>query len=516
MVKKHKGPPGKGLGYLKKSRDEIKGYAIEYGLDFFDTYFEFLDFEEMNIIAAYGGFPNRYPSWEFGMEYERLQKSYRHGLHTIYEMVINNDPCWAYLLESNNLVDQKIVMAHVFGHSDFFKNNASFSQTNRKMMDAMANHATKVRKYVDRYGIDTVESFIDLCRSISDLIDPHSVFIKRQADKPRFSLEVAKNGHPQIAQKIPAKEYMNGYINPKNVIDAKQGRLDAEFARQKQIEQKQDFPENPERDVMLFLIEHAPLEEWQREILWIMREEAYYFAPQAETKIMNEGWATYWHEKIMIEKCLTDSEIIDFADHHSGTVAARAGQINPYRLGWKLWKDIEDRWNKGKFGKEYEECENYSALASWDKKLGLGRDKIFEVRKIYNDISFVDEFFTEEFCLENNFFTYVFNKEGGVYEIADRNWKNIKRKLLFSLTNFGRPFICVKSGNFQNRSELLLQHRHEGIDLRQDFLQDTLENLRKIWGRTVHIETVAEGAKKLFSSKPILEESKKKKKKKKK
>ena len=139
-----------------------------------------LDFEEMNMVAAYGGFPNRYPHWKFGMEYERLNKSYAYGLHKIYEMVINNDPCYAYLLECNHLVDQKIVMAHVYGHCDFFKNNIWFSKTNRKMMDTMANHATKVRKYIDKYGLDAVESFIDVCLSIDDLIDHHSVFIERK------------------------------------------------------------------------------------------------------------------------------------------------------------------------------------------------------------------------------------------------------------------------------------------------------------------------------------------------
>jgi len=111
---------------LARLTEEIEVYAREYGLDFYETFFEVLDFEEMNMVAAYGGFPNRYPHWKFGMEYERLNKSYAYGLHKIYEMVINNDPCYAYLLECNHLVDQKIVMAHVYGHCDFFKNNIWF------------------------------------------------------------------------------------------------------------------------------------------------------------------------------------------------------------------------------------------------------------------------------------------------------------------------------------------------------------------------------------------------------
>lgn len=497
MVTKHKGPPGRGLGHLKYPKQQIESTAREEGLDFFDTDFEFLDYDEMNMVAAYGGFPNRYSHWSFGMEYERLKKSYRYGLYRIYEMVINNDPCYAYLLESNNDVDQKIVMAHVFGHCDFFKNNIAFAKTNRKMMDTMANHATKIRKFIDKYGMEAVESFIDKCKSVEHLIDSHEPFIKRREETKSLMLDGKEEQHP-IAKKIPAKDYMNGYVNPEEFLKAKQEQLDAEYNRQKQAKQKQSFPENPEKDVLLFLMEHAQLEEWQREILWIIREEAYYFAPQAETKIMNEGWATYWHQSIMM-RVMNDAEIIDFADHHSGTVATHPGQISPYKLGLQLWDDIKDRWNKGKFGKEYDDCDDYVIRKNWDKQLGLGKEKIFEVRKVCNDITFIDNFFTEEFCREHKYYTYAFNRETGFYEIVDRDWKTTKSKLLSRLTNFGGPFIFVNDGNFENRGELLLEHRHEGVDLRQDYAEDTLRNLAKIWGRPVHLVTTLEGKRKLIT-----------------
>jgi stage V sporulation protein R len=213
---------------------------------------------------------------------------------------------------------------------------------------------------------------------------------------------------------------------------------------------------------------------------------------------MNEGWATYWHEKIMTERALTDSEVIDFADHHSGTVAMHPGQINPYKLGFELWKDIEDRWNKGKFGPEYDQCEDWVTRRDWDRKVGLGREKIFETRRIHNDITFIDAFFNEEFCYEHKFFTYTFNQETGMYEIADRNWKSVKQKLLAGLTNFGQPLIYVSNGNFENRGELLLEHRHDGIDLRIDYAKDTLENLFKIWSRPVHLKTAVEGKEKIL------------------
>ncbi len=472
---------------LSRLHREIERYAHEYGLDFYETFFEVLDFEEMNMVAAYGGFPNRYPHWKFGMEYERLNKSYAYGLHKIYEMVINNDPCYAYLLECNHLVDQKIVMAHVYGHCDFFKNNIWFSKSNRKMMDSMANHATKIRKYIDKHGLDEVEGFIDICLSIDDLIDHHSVFIERKFKQQEFPEE------PIVIRKIASSEYMDDFINPREFMEQQRQKLEEERQRRKR------FPEEPQKDVLLFLTENAPLANWQRDILWMIREEAYYFAPQAQTKIMNEGWATYWHAKIMTERALNDAEVIDFADHHSGTVAAHPGQINPYRLGFELWKDIEDRWNKGKFGKDYDECDDYGAKCEWDLRLGAGREKIFETRRVHNDITFIDAFFTEEFCHQHKFFTYAFNPERGVYEITDRNWRSVKQKLLRSLTNFGQPFIYVNDGNFENRGELLLEHRHEGVDLRVDYAKDTLTNLHSVWSRPVHLRTIVEGKGKMFT-----------------
>jgi len=170
--------------HLRDMRRQIEVHARAYGLDFWDVVFEVLGFDEMNMVAAYGGFPNRYPHWRFGMEYERLAKGYEYGLSKIYEMVVNNDPSYAYLLESNMDVDQKLVMAHVFGHVDFFKNNYMFQPTNRKMMDQMANHATRVRRYQDRFGVEVVEEFVDRCLSIENLIDYHSPFVRSAASPP--------------------------------------------------------------------------------------------------------------------------------------------------------------------------------------------------------------------------------------------------------------------------------------------------------------------------------------------
>ena len=258
-------------------------------------------------------------------------------------------------------------------------------------------------------------------------------------------------------------------------------------------------PSEPQKDIFVFLLQNAPLEDWQPECSAIVRDEAYYFAPQGQTKIMNEGWASYWHSKILTERALKDSEIVDFCDHHAGVMAMQPGRINPYKIGVELYRDIEDRWNRGKFGKDYDDCDDLVAKARWDRKLGLGRQKIFEVRRVCNDITFIDEFLTEEFADRLKLYTYAFNRRTNQYEIADRDYRKVKEKLLFQLTNLGQPFVYVMDGNFQNKGELLLWHKHQGLDLDVRWSRETMRSLNEIWKRPVNVETEVDGQKKLFT-----------------
>ncbi len=460
--------------------------AAEYGLDFFPTVFELVSADQLNAIAAYGGFPTRYPHWRFGMEYERLSKGYHYGLQKIYELVINNDPCYAYLMNCNELVDQKLVMAHVYGHCDFFKNNQWFSHTNRKMMDEMANHGNRIRRYMDRFGVETVEEFIDVCLSIDDLIDIHSPHIVRRRESSKYDFGDEDRLTPQ-AGRFQAKGYMDSYINPAARLQAETERLQALANRQKH------FPAEPERDVMHFLLEHAPLQAWQVDILAILRDEAYYFAPQGQTKIMNEGWASYWHSTIMTRDCLSPSELVCYCDHHSGTLATSPNQLNPYKLGIELFRDIEDRWNRGRFGKAYEECDDLAARRQWDTQAGLGREKIFEVRRVHNDLTFIDSFLTLEFCREHKLFQFGYNQDTDYYEIESRAFPKIKQQLLANLTNMGRPQIAVRDGNYKNRGELFLEHQDSGVELNVAEARDTLVALHTLWTRPVHLETTLEG-----------------------
>ena len=219
------------------------------GLDFYETIFELIDYKQLNEIAAYGGFPTRYPHWRFGMDYERLAKSYTYGLSVIYEMVINNDPCYAYLLRANSLVSQKTVIAHVYAHCDFFKNNYWFSRTNRKMLDQMANHAAVIRRFIEDVGHDEVEDFIDCCLSLENLIDIYSPF--NSVSKKASPEDEEENYRLGPVRKLQSKKYMDSYINPKDFIDSQVKR------QEEQQQKKKNFPETPQRDVLKFLMEHA-------------------------------------------------------------------------------------------------------------------------------------------------------------------------------------------------------------------------------------------------------------------
>ena len=495
----------------------IQAKAREYGLDFYETIFEVLPFEVMNQIAAFQGFPVRYPHWRWGMEYEKLSKRDAYGLGRIYEMVINNDPCYAYLQESNAVTDQKLVMAHVYGHADFFKHNFWFSKTNRKMMDEMANHATRIRRHIDRLGQETVDHFIDACLSIEHLIDPHSQFMQRDEPRTRAGQkldpgrsldDIERTGSAAgfEPQKLPAKGYMDPFINPQHEME----RQKKEYEDRAKAA-KGRFPDRPTRDILQFLLRHAPLEPWQQDILAIIRDEAYYFAPQAMTKIMNEGWATYWHSKLMTSHFLQASEIVHYADQHSGVVHMEPGGFNPYKIGVEMFKDIERRWNMGQHGPAWERLDSVGAKERFDDKSMKGREKIFEVRRIYNDVAFIDEFLTPEFVEKHKMYQHKRDPHTGEVRIVSRDFERVKQTLLHHLTNRGEPFIYIVDANYLNRGELYLANQWTGLEVELALALPVLQNLRLLWGRPVHMHARVADEMWLFTCADVTKDIKKEK-----
>jgi stage V sporulation protein R len=426
----------------------IEKVARARGLDFFEVVFEMLDAKDVNAVAAYGGFPVRYPSWRFGMEYERLEKGYRYGLSKIYELVINNDPTYAYLVRTNSDMEQKLVMAHVYGHADFFKHNVWFQPTERHMLDLMANHGTRLRRSIDVHGQDKVEEFLDRALSLDNLVDPFLPL--------REHLQKKK---PEPERSSP--------------VDRARRSLEAMFdaAQSAAGDSSTAAPRLPTYDVMGFLAERADVASWQREILRMVRAEAYYFMPQRMTKIMNEGWASLWHSRILTGGVLEPSEIIDFADCHSGATAAGAGQLNPYKLGIELYRHAQEK----------------------------GLD-IFRLRRIHNDASFIDEVVDEEFATQNELFVFGKNSRTGRTEVLDRSWLQVKEKLLQELAWGGLPQVELVEDDFEGRGELLLVHHHDGRDLQLAHAGETLKSLALLWQRPVHLATLEESQGRRLSS----------------
>jgi len=429
---------------LREEVRRIEAVARGRGLDFNEIVFEMVDARDVNALAAYGGFPVRYPSWRFGMDYERLEKGHKYGLSKIYELVINNDPPYAYLVRTNSDMEQKLVIAHVCGHADFFKNNVWFQPTERKMLDRMAEHATRVRESIDRLGQDTVEVFLDRVLSLDNLVDPFLPL--RELMQVRRG-EALRSGPIERARRSLDLVMAGGERNTAPAPSA--------GAR----------PSLPTYDVLGFVLERCELEEWQREIVRLVRAEAYYFLPQRMTKVMNEGWASLWHSRILTGGVLAPSEVVDFADCHSGATASAPGQLNPYKLGIELWRQAEER----------------------------GLD-LFRLRRTHNDASFLDELADEEFAEKSGLFVYGRNSRTGRTEVLERDWRAVKEKLLQEFSWAGLPRIELADDNHEGRGELVLQHQHDGRDLELAAAGETLKTLAQLWKKPVHLFTLEEGA----------------------
>ena len=448
------------LEVIEKTYSQIRANK----LDPYTTLFEMVDYKQLNEIAAFGGFPTRYPHWRWGMEFDRISKSHAHGLSKIYEMVINNDPCYAYLLDSNSISTHKTVIAHVYAHSDFFKNNLWFNNTPKKMLNQIANNAAYIKKIIDDFGYQEVESFIDTCLSLEDLIDVN----RYEYSQPNINFLNEENNFTKKA--LNNKAYLDNYI----ITNSKNSNL---------IATNIATLNEPIDDVLEFLTHHAPLKDWQRNVLSIIRQESYYFLPQKQTKILNEGWATYWHSEMMTKIMPLDaSEIIEYCDQYSSIIQNNHQQINPYRLGLQLLRYIKRKWDKGQHGSKYSSCDDYIKKKRWDNKDNKGKEKIFEVRKIYNDITFLDAFIDDDFCVEHDI--YITDKNTKVYQAS-----KVKKSLLDSLTNIGNPIIRVNNINHNSKGELFLVHDYRGKNLRKDYAIETIKNIYKIWTKPVYLQT---------------------------
>ena len=472
------------LGLIPQIKDECK----EFGLDTYPTVVQMLTYDEISEVAAYGGFPVRFPHWKWGMEYEELQRGYEHGMHRIFEMVINTNPCYIYCLDSNTVVDNVTVIAHALGHNDFFKNNIYFAPTSDNALNQLANHGTRIRRYMARWGKEKVQNFIDNVLRIETLIDPHAAWERKVYHDPVIH-DTRKYIHPARLPVKDGHEHMEPYINPDEWRREQNERIE----RQYRAEELEIFAE-PTRDVMKFIRDHANLKPWQSDIVAMIYEEAMYFAPQRTTKMLNEGWASYVDHNIMAKRMLCglgqdrhDCGIVEYAIHKMGVLGGKYS-MNPYKLGFTIFSDIEERWDKGRFGREYEDCDDARQREDWDTHTGLGHEKVLEVRKFYNDFTVLAEFFTDEFCTKYEFFEWK-KYPNGEYRIECRDPKRIRKKLIRRHLNGGLPEIKLVDPNHRNLNYLFLQHIWDGRPLLPGYAHAVLQSLCFLWGKPVILAT---------------------------
>lgn len=460
------------LKILADALSVISAKAKEFGLDFYDMFFEICPAEIIYTFGAYG-MPTRFSHWTFGKAYHKMKTQYDYNLGRIYEMVINSDPCYAFLLEGNSIIQNKLVMAHVLAHCDFFKNNAYFQNTSRDMVESMAAAAERFREYEFKHGRAAVESFIDAALSVQEHIEPR--VIVKKGEEARISRE--KDDQSRRRRQKAETPY-------DDLWDLEHGRQEESAAGDK----AKKFPPEPEKDLMLFIAQNSKtLEDWQRDIVSVLRQEMLYFWPQLETKIMNEGWATYWHLRIMREINLNEMETIEFAKMHSGIMQTSRTQINPYNVGLKIFEDIEKRWDHP----TAEEKERYGRPG------GEGKQKIFEVRATENDISFLRNYLTKDLVEELDL--YLYKRIGHEWKIVEKDWEKVRDGLVVALTNGGYPYITVQDGDYNRHGELYLKHHYEGVELDVYYIEKTMPYLHTLWGRPVHLETVLDNKPVLFS-----------------
>jgi stage V sporulation protein R len=436
---------------LEEAMERIWEIALRRGLDPFPTHFELVPASIMHEFGAYG-LPGRFSHWTHGRAYQQLKTMYDYGLSKIYELVINTNPAYAFLVENNSVLQNQVVVAHVLGHVDFFKHNAYFAPTNRQMVEGASVNAERIRRYEFLHGTREVEEFLDAVLCIQEHVDPTSR-IRGPEEKPPTPVRAKETayddlfylGHDKLPPRPPPE--------------------------------RQKVPSEPEKDLLLFMAEHARgLKDWQRDIIHIVRGEQLYFRPQMHTKLMNEGWAAYWHARIMREMELTGIQHVEFSRMHAAVLAPSRRHLNPYGVGMKVFEDIERRWD-----------DPTAEERARGREPGQGLAKIFEVRELENDVSFLRNYLTADLVEELDL--YLYRLEGDKWVIVEKDWEKVRDTIVHSMTNFGQPYIVVEDGDFNANRELFLQHRFEGQALDLAYAEQTLRYAFKLWGRTVHLGT---------------------------
>ncbi len=470
---------------LEKRFDEIYALALKMGLDPFPISFEEVPREIIWDTASYG-LPTRMSHWSFGKSFLHQKINGEMGFSKIYELIINSNPSLALLDETNDDVSNLLIAAHCWGHSDFFKNNICFAPTNRNMVNQAESNAKIIDSFKDKYGVDVVEDWMDIAFALDNHIDWNRGENRAKYPAPEH---VFKTKHP-----LPYADLCGENTQPQVVEEII----------------NVDFPPHNEKDLLWFLINYAQMLPWQREVFSIIRSESFYFYPQGQTKIINEGWASFWHAEIMLHyENLTDAEHLDFVTAHSRIVRpGGGGSLNPYYVGFRVLTDIKKRWDEYyAAGQKDQDFLKSDIIDFYDEKDKIvmskmtGYEKLFQVRREDDDISFIGNYLTRELCEEMQLFTYGLagydqDQEKDDIILKDRKLDAIKHTMTSRMNNNGVPLIYITDAD-----EVCMNLEHAKIEkdpyastieyheLEPFYAQKTLEYIYKVWKRPIILKT---------------------------
>ena len=476
------------LQRLIKIEDRIYQIAKADGLDFCDIEFDIIPDQKMLEIMSYR-IPGNISNWKYGRDYEKLrtfQEKVRHSLPL--EVVINSNPSRAYLMKDNTFALQVLVMAHVVGHVSFFTMNKHFQRTKRDMINYLSVASERFNKYERLYGIDEVEKIIDAGHSIQFHCNP-------------FDLETEDEKRKRLFEQMKLKKHVKSTAEFADITAVdnydKRKEQDRYLENQKLWRKlKNKTPVEPTEDLLRYIIDNSKiLDDWQKDVLEVLRQEGEYFWPQMRTQYMNEGFAVLTHEKIM--KQLFKEELLTMSDHaqynysNSLVKAMNPKSMNPYLVGSKIWEDVIDRWDKGKHGREYENCEDTKLKEKWDDGSMMGREKMFEIIRSHTDWFFMQNFLTPELIDELQLYVYVkkdtmFTED---YIITKQESKKLAKMIIMSFAHSNIPSIEAVNGNFKNKGYLFLKHNWDGIGIEPKYCVETLKHIFNLWGDSIFIKT---------------------------
>ena len=480
------------LDRLRRVEVRIREIAESMGLLTADVMFEIVPAQRVLEGMSYR-FPTNFSHWSFGRDYDRNRTIYEYtGQGIPYEQVWNFDPPKAFLVDTNPFALNALILAHVYGHVDFFLANR-YCQHGRSVTDIAEearNAASRFRDYTDRYGLDEVERVIDAAMATQwhQDLDPFAEEVPEE--EIREHLMAVERARLERHRTVEG-EFKNPSTT-EEVLSAEDNLKELMFRT----------PPQPEYDLLRYIKAHSPkpLRPMAVDVISIIRNQARALSPNARTKLLNEGWATYVHVHIMRqlfhEGLLSAEEHGVFNKFNSGVLRKNRKSLNWYRVGLGLFEYVKEEWDKGRFGEEFEHCEDLHRRANWDSGAKLGNDKIFEIRARFSDRMAVELFFSDDFIREQELYLYdqqVDNDTGEYIDVIVEDRPKVLRALLKrNLTLYGTPVIYVKDGNYNDNRELYLVHVRDPrspFELDPQYERGTLEKIFYLWGRPVHLET---------------------------